>query len=78
MRFGLMLPSQATGSRRQVAAQTIFHDQRYPSHILLPLIPRSGPPMKSTRAARGDRHVGRLKVGNLAIGVGSPRRLRGP
>ena len=40
MRFGLMLPSQATGSRRQVAAQTIFHDQRYPSHILLPLIPR--------------------------------------
>jgi predicted acyl esterase len=40
MRFGLMLPSQATGSRRQVAAQTIFHDQRYPSHILLPVIPR--------------------------------------
>jgi hypothetical protein len=31
---------QATGSRCQTATQTIFHDQRYPSHILLPLIPR--------------------------------------
>ena len=31
---------QATGSRWQTAAQTILHDQRYPSHILLPVIPR--------------------------------------
>ena len=31
---------QATGTRWQTAAQTIFHDQRYPSHILLPVIPR--------------------------------------
>jgi len=31
---------QATSSRRQMAAQTIFHDSRYSSHILLPLIPR--------------------------------------
>jgi hypothetical protein len=31
---------QATGTRRQTAAQTILHDQRYPSHILLPVIPR--------------------------------------
>jgi putative CocE/NonD family hydrolase len=31
---------QATGSRGQVAAQTVFHDQHYPSHILLPMIPR--------------------------------------
>jgi uncharacterized protein len=31
---------QATGTRWQEAEQTIFHDQRYPSHILLPLIPR--------------------------------------
>ena len=31
---------QATSSRRQVAAQTILHDSRYPSHILLPVIPR--------------------------------------
>jgi len=31
---------QATGSRWQAAAQTIFHDQRYPSHLLLPVIPR--------------------------------------
>ena len=30
---------QATGTRWQTAAQTIFHDQRYPSHILLPVIP---------------------------------------
>jgi uncharacterized protein len=31
---------QATSSRRQMAGQTIFHDSRYSSHILLPLIPR--------------------------------------
>jgi putative CocE/NonD family hydrolase len=31
---------QATGTRWQIAAQTIFHDQRYPSHILIPVIPR--------------------------------------
>ena len=31
---------QATGSRFQPASQTIFHDSRYPSHILLPVIPR--------------------------------------
>jgi putative CocE/NonD family hydrolase len=31
---------QAAGSRRQAATQTIFHDRRYPSHVLLPVIPR--------------------------------------
>jgi uncharacterized protein len=31
---------QATGTRWQTAAQTIFHDQRYPSHVLLPVILR--------------------------------------
>ena len=31
---------QATGTRWQAARQTIFHDQRYPSHIMLPVIPR--------------------------------------
>ena len=31
---------QATSSRMQTATQTVFHDQRYPSHILLPVIPR--------------------------------------
>jgi uncharacterized protein len=31
---------QATGTRWQPAQQTIFHDARYPSHILLPIIPR--------------------------------------
>lgn len=31
---------QATGTHMQPAAQTIFHDARYPSHILLPIIPR--------------------------------------
>jgi hypothetical protein len=31
---------QATGTRRQPAHQTIFHDARYPSQILLPIIPR--------------------------------------
>ena len=31
---------QATSTRCQAAEQTIFHDQRYPSHILLPVIPR--------------------------------------
>ena len=31
---------QATGTRRQAARQTVFHDARYPSHIVLPVIPR--------------------------------------
>lgn len=31
---------QATGTRGQTARQTIFHDSRYPSHIVLPVIPR--------------------------------------
>lgn len=31
---------QATGNRFQSAHQTVFHDSRYPSHILLPVIPR--------------------------------------
>jgi putative CocE/NonD family hydrolase len=31
---------QATGTRRQAARQTVVHDSRYPSHILLPVIPR--------------------------------------
>jgi putative CocE/NonD family hydrolase len=30
---------QATGTRWQTAQQTIFHDARYPSHVLLPIIP---------------------------------------
>ena len=30
----------ATGTRWEVAQQTIFHDARYPSHIMLPVIPR--------------------------------------
>ena len=30
----------ATATRMQTAQQTIFHDQRYPSHITLPVIPR--------------------------------------
>jgi uncharacterized protein len=31
---------QATGTRWQTARQTVFHDGRYPSHVLLPVIPR--------------------------------------
>ena len=31
---------QATSTRSEPARQTIFHDSRYPSHILLPIIPR--------------------------------------
>jgi putative CocE/NonD family hydrolase len=31
---------QAAGNRWQAAEQSIFHDHRYPSHILLPVIPR--------------------------------------
>ena len=31
---------QATSSHFQTASQTVFHDSRYPSHILLPIIPR--------------------------------------
>jgi predicted acyl esterase len=29
-----------TGTRWQIAHQTVFHDARYPSHIVLPIIPR--------------------------------------
>jgi uncharacterized protein len=31
---------QATGTRWQTAQQTVFHDHRYPSRIVLPIIPR--------------------------------------
>ena len=31
---------QATATRRQTARQTVLHDQRYPSHIVLPVIQR--------------------------------------
>jgi len=31
---------QATGTRWQTARQTVFHDGRYPSHVMLPVIPR--------------------------------------
>ena len=31
---------QATGTRWHTARQTVFHDPRYPSHVLLPVIPR--------------------------------------
>jgi uncharacterized protein len=31
---------QATGRQWQTALQTVFHDSRYPSHIVLPVIPR--------------------------------------
>ncbi len=31
---------QATGTRWEQARQTIFHDARYPSHVILPIIPR--------------------------------------
>ena len=30
---------QATGTRWQPAHQTVFHDARYPSHVVLPIIP---------------------------------------
>jgi hypothetical protein len=31
---------QARGTRWQIAQQTIFHDRRHPSHVMLPIIPR--------------------------------------
>src|SRR5439155_4724485 len=31
---------QATGTRWQTARQTVFHDGQYPSHVVLPIIPR--------------------------------------
>ena len=30
----------ATGTRWQIARQTVFHDARSPSHVVLPIIPR--------------------------------------
>ena len=29
-----------TSTRMQVARQTVLHDQRYPSHLTVPIIPR--------------------------------------
>ena len=31
----------ATGTRMEVATQTIHHSARYPSHVVLPVIPRN-------------------------------------
>src|SRR5678810_114114 len=31
---------QATGTRMQKATQTIYHSERYPSHVVLPVIPK--------------------------------------
>jgi putative CocE/NonD family hydrolase len=31
---------QASGTRWQIAQQTVFHDARHPSHVVLPIIPR--------------------------------------
>jgi hypothetical protein len=31
----------ATGTRTAIARQTVYHSARYPSHLVLPLIPRS-------------------------------------
>ena len=31
---------QARGTRWQIAQQTVFHDRRHPSHVMLPIIPR--------------------------------------
>jgi putative CocE/NonD family hydrolase len=31
---------QGVDTEMQVAEQTIYHDERYPSHIILPVIPR--------------------------------------
>ncbi len=32
----------ATGIRMEIAQQTVYHDPQYPSHVVLPLIPRGG------------------------------------
>ncbi|HKH72520.1 MAG TPA: CocE/NonD family hydrolase, partial [Vicinamibacterales bacterium] len=31
---------QATATRMQKAAQTVYHSERYPSHVVLPVIPK--------------------------------------
>jgi putative CocE/NonD family hydrolase len=31
---------QATGTRMQKATQTVHHSERYPSHVVLPVIPK--------------------------------------
>jgi hypothetical protein len=50
---------QATTAVWQTARQTVFHDHRYPSHVLLPVIPRCG-------AASGDAS-GRVVVLELDL-----------
>jgi putative CocE/NonD family hydrolase len=34
----------ATGTRMQSATQTVYHSAQYPSHVVLPVIPRGAPP----------------------------------
>jgi putative CocE/NonD family hydrolase len=40
-----------TGTRMEIARQTIYHNRDYPSHLVLPLIPR-GAPGATTTASR--------------------------
>jgi len=41
----------STGTRMEIARQTIYRSRQYPSHVLLPVIPR-GPTATTAAAAR--------------------------
>jgi uncharacterized protein len=44
----------ATGTRMQAARQTIYHSGKYPSHIVLPIIPRASRAAAATLPPRED------------------------
>ena len=65
-----------TGTRMEVARQTVLHTDRYPSHVVLPVIPRE----RRAAASRPTRPSGQLEAARAAgvepvplAGTPSPR-----
>jgi putative CocE/NonD family hydrolase len=46
----------ATGSRMEVAHQSVYHDRKHPSHLVLPVVPSA--PLRGKARARGERRGG--------------------
>ena len=44
-----------TGTRMEIARQTIYHSRQYPSHLVLPLIPRGS--ARTTASTPGDERT---------------------
>jgi predicted acyl esterase len=41
----------ATGTRMEKARQTIYHNTQYPSHVVLPIVPRGAQPPAAPSSA---------------------------